>query len=234
VKRLPLIVALPSILAAAGIAWWGIVALLTGCSAAPPAASIPPDRNPLLALESRPLSQVEDVLDRGTAGILSRAFLPTEEEYAGFRVLEAKSPCLTRKPMASAWVSTKQRPLVGKEWVGTFSTSVSNTPAPPDQHCFVLMSTQEPGPGIELSPIQMPGCWLLIRPDHIIHVPPGYGGDAFLSRQEGSGRITMRWTPTSDFIGSRLWIQLMVADIGFNRAGAIMSAQALELVVGNK
>lgn len=209
---------------------WGII-YLAGCWAL---TSKPPPQPPDLFAKAAPIS-MEGVLSPGIIASMRAAALESPQGLGRVVRLLPKTPCQSSIPLPYI-IPSDVGPFVGREWACLFVTTVSSAPAEPDWFAWIIVSTQPPAAGLpaELSPIGLPGCWLLIIPEQLVSVPPGFEAlpGSMLTREPGRGRITLRWTPAAGMSGQRVWMQLLVHAPG-RAPGNFLLSYAIEITVGS-
>lgn len=72
-----------------------------------------------------------------------------------------------------------------------------------------------------------PACWLLVHPD-IVLVPDGN----LLRYDTGRGSVHLNWTPDLAFVGTSVFVQLLVAIPEANAIGHVTS-RGLEILIGS-
>lgn len=219
-----------------------LLASLTACSY-PPASS---GGNPITG---KPTVSMEDAL---AAPLLKGALIvsPEEGEWRApfqMRIYRPPSPAPGSIAMGCDG-STRPAPLLQEGvWNGqkaeygpvpdvpyhvTFWTCALpiTEPEVPDS-CWIIVS-HVPAERTSLTDIGLAGCWLLIGDGDLVEVPVEDGWQGMLRREMASnGRIDLRWTPHSTYIGRRVWMQLLVYRDGISDSGFQLSP-GLMLQVG--
>lgn len=163
-----------------------------------------------------------------------RAFLEDEIELPGnVRRIEPRTACEASIPLPYI-IYADASPKVGVEWQCLFVTSVSTQPPEPDWFMWLVLSTHPPSADLPIQIAGLPGCDLLINPDQLISVPPGFEAPpgSLLTREAGRGRLKLRWTPAGGMAGQKVWMQLLVHAPGRSPGGFLVSF-AIEITVGN-
>lgn len=202
--------------------------LLLGCGTQPRHASLPEP------LQGVGVVQLEDVL-RAPLGphLLALAGMDDVGLPGAVRTLHGSTACSSLSPLPLIVLPTWQgAPRVGRQWTCEFVSSACPVPPEPDWLAWIVVSTREPDEHVPLdfSRFGAPGCWLLINPDQLVSVPPGFEASpgAMLTRAAARGAITFRWTPEVGMAGQRVWMQFLVAS-----PRGFLSSYAIELTVGS-
>lgn len=145
---------------------------------------------------------------------------PEPEVFAHVTVRHPKTAC---KVMGGgSIVQFSGRPLVGRPWKATWSTRPTT---PPDQPDYTLVALLVSNHRVEGAPIPNGGgCWLLVRPDHVIAPGP------ILRERGGTYTLSMTWP--RELLGTQWFMQLLLDDA---RVGShVTTSPMLELTVGNR
>lgn len=207
---------------------WPLGLLLLGCGSQPRHASLP---EPLQHVD---VVQLEDVLQAPPAThLLALAGLDEPGIIGTVRALHGPTACSSLSPLPLIVLPVWQgAPQVGRLWTCEFVSSACPVPPEPDWLAWIVVSTREPDEHVPLDFTRFgaPGCWLLINPDQLVSVPPGFESSpgSMLTRALGRGAVTFRWTPEPGMAGQRVWMQFLVAS-----PRGFLSSHAIELTVGS-
>lgn len=147
----------------------------------------------------------------------------------GVRSFPGPTSCYPANGINPFMVSYQPGPAVGQEY--TIVCWTRALPIADDTSMVWMIVGHEPFTPVDFTSFGMPGCWLLVKPDDFIHMPVGATG--VVTRPASTpGRMTLRWTPTIDTYGQKLWLQLLVEAPGENDAG-LLASWAYELFIGD-
>lgn len=202
-----------------------IVMAFVGCRSPHPAAAGLPE--PLRG--AKPV-ELEDALQAPLGGRMLA--LLDQQVHGNVRMLHGRTACAGVSPLPYIVVPSNQpAPRVGRQWTCDFVTSACSLPPEPDWLAWIMLSLRAPdGVPLDLTPYGNRGCWLLVNPDQLVAVPPGFEAPSgsMLSRAPGKGAVTFRWTPELGMAGQMVWMQFVVlSPRGF------LSSYAIELTVGS-
>jgi len=163
---------------------------------------------------------------------VAAAGMSTTRALGRVRLLTHASRC------ASAWKPPSLHPLPGEPVVGEpieIEGHIAGRNSIADLQVVVLAGvTQQPvGLDIDLSLIGMTGCRLAIDTGNLLWLWPGPAGSV-VTRDPGTGRVRIRWTPEPAFRGYVVTWQMLVfvprtiAPSGLSLSGAI------EVTVGSR
>ena len=154
------------------------------------------------------------------------ALVTTREAFpASVRMIYGKTSCLSGpNPL---WISAPYaKPREGLPFALSWAIEAVATPPPPPADVSLLASFRPRSEALDLTGNGLPGCMLLVEPDHILQ-PTQKASDIFYyNSSKGLGLV--QFVPANGLRGTKLYLQLVVkyAD------GTTRLSAAAELTIG--
>ncbi len=128
------------------------------------------------------------------------------------------------------WAS-HQEPRVGVPYRCQWTTLALS--APNDWPALLLLQTAGEPVSADLTWAGLAGCWVHVDLAHARLIAPEARDDAWLHRPpEDGGRIELRWTPSAEWAGRSVTMQLVVLVPRDVAASGILLSPGLQLTVG--